>query len=52
MLKVINDEKEYTWALKSILNIAGLTVKYPQHFFFNFDDYDVDVRYLSRLYTK
>lgn len=51
MLKVINDEKEYTWALKSILNIAGLTVKYPQHFFFNFDVSDVDIGHLSRLYT-
>lgn len=51
MLKVINDEKEYTWALKSIISLAGLTVKYPQHFFFNFDVSDVDIRHLSRLYT-
>ena len=50
MLKVVNDEKQYTWALKSIISLAELTVKYLQ--LFNFDDYDVDVRYLSRLYTK
>ena len=51
MLKVINDEKEYTWALKSIISLAGLTVKYPRHFFFKFDVSDVDIRHLSRLYT-